>query len=342
MFIIQILIYSFNKLIWKVSDIMQLYPLDWFKRFIGKTSLMLFLCFFVIALKAQDTSFEYFSDQKHAGYPLITFKENFFNQPIYFIDGVKASANEVREFMEIMPGDANDFAQTHTKTITGTFLGIGGQAIILGALGYAYNNRNRLNNEIVRNWFFLTIGGGLLSGIGSSMNRQGVRKINNLIENHNYLISEDQIGSVYLKMDFRQNFLGEKIDIYDGPNLLDKARVRTLMKESPELYEDYQKALNKQKISFGLDLTGLLVDIVVISYIISPQFQSSAPSNLLIPLIFTNLGLGIASSQFRRSARNLTRHAVHSYNFGNRLLPIGRQQSIEFRGPSVTLLSRSF
>jgi hypothetical protein len=321
---------------------MPFYPFYSIKKFIGKIGLVLFFCFFGINLKAQDTRFEYFSDQKYADYPLITFKENFFNQPIYFIDGVKASANEVRAFMEIMPGDANDFSQTHTKTTTGTFLNLGGQAVVLGALGYAYNNRNMLNNDIVRNWFFLTIGGGVISAIGKSMNRHGVRKINNLIENHNYLISEDQIGSVYLKMDFRQNFLGEKIDIYDGPNLLDKARIRTLMQDNQEIYEEYKKALNKQKISFGLDITGLLVDIVVISYVISPQFQSSAPSNLLIPLVFANLGLNIASSQFRRSARNLTRHALHRYNFGDRALPLGRQNPIEFRGPSVTLFRKSF
>jgi hypothetical protein len=321
---------------------MPFYPFILFKKFMVKISLLLFFCLFGINLKAQDTRFEYFSDQKYADYPLITVKENFFNQPIYFIDGVKASANEVRAFMEIMPGDANDFAQTHTKTTTGTLLNIGGQAVVLGALGYAYNNRNMLNNDIIRNWFFLTIGGGVISGIGRSMNRHGVRKINNLIENHNYLISGDQIGSVYLKMDFRQNFLGEKIDIYDGPNLLDKARIRTLMQDNQEMYEEYQKALNKQNISFALDVTGLLLDIVVISYVISPQFQSSAPSNLLIPLIIADLGINIISSQFRRSARNLTRHALHRYNFGDRALPLGNQNLGEFRGASVTLFRKSF
>jgi hypothetical protein len=321
---------------------MPFYPFYSFKKLIGEISLFLFFCFFGINLKAQDTRFEYFSDQKYADYPLITFKENFFNQPVYYIDGAKSSANEVRAFMEIMPGDANDFAQTHTKSTTGTLLKIGGQAVVLGALGYAYNNRNMLNNDIVRNWFFLTIGGGVISGIGRSMNRHGVRKINNLIENHNYLISGDQIGSVYLKMDFRQNFLGEKIDIYDGPNLLDKARIRTLMQDNQGIYEEYQKALNKQKISFGLDITGLLVDIVLISYVISPRFQSSAPSNLLIPLVIVDLGINILSSQFRRSARNLTRHALHRYNFGDRALPLARQNPSEFRGPSVPIFRKSF
>lgn len=331
-----------NIFMWKVLKTRQFYQLFSNKKSIGSACLLLFLCIFGIPLKAQDTRFEYFSDQKYADYPLITFKENFFNQPVYFIDGVKSSANEVRAFMEIMPGDANDFAQTHTKTTTGTLLNIGGKAVVLGALGYAFNNRNMLNNDIVRNWFFLSIGGGVISGIGRSMNRHGVRKINNLIENHNYLISGDQIGSVYLKMDFRQNFLGEKIDIYDGPNLLDKARIRTLMQDNQEIYEEYQKALNKQKISFGLDITGLLVDIVLISYVISPQFQSSAPSNLLIPLIIVEFGISILSSQFRRSARNLTRNALHRYNFGDRALPLVRQNPGEFGGPTVTFFRKSF
>jgi hypothetical protein len=303
---------------------------------------VLFLCFFSIVSHGQDTSFEYFSESKYKDYPIISLRENFFGNPVYFIEGSKAGSKEVRAYMEVMPGDANLFAQTHTKTISGTFLGIGGQALVLGALGYFYNNRSGLNSDIVRNWFFMTIGGGITSGIGRQMNRQGVRKINGLIENHNYLVNQDQLGSVYLKMDFRQNFFGEKIDIYDGPNLLDKARIRTLMEEKPEVYADYRKALNQQKISFGLDMTSLAVDIVVIAYIISPQFQSSTPSNLLIPLIFTNIGLSIASSQYRRSARNLTRHALDRYNFGDRLVPIVKQPSLEFNGPSVTLFSMGF
>jgi hypothetical protein len=90
--------------------------------------------------------------------------------------------------------------------------------------------------------------------------------------------------------------------------------------------------LNKQKINFGLDLTGLLVDIVVIFSVISPKFQSSAPSNLLIPLILADLGITIASSQFRRSTRNLTRHALQRYNFGDRAIQLENQNRGEFRG----------
>jgi hypothetical protein len=308
--------------------------------FFGLMFMMIILFLPPINLSAQDTSFEYFSDRKYADYPIITFKENFFNQPVYFIDGVKSRPKEVRAFMEIMPGDANEFGNNNTKLATGYTLRYAGLALSIGTLVFLYTSE--LTPQNFRPWFLTSTTGMALGMVGSPMVSNAKRRNSRLIENYNYLISREILSIPYLRMDVRFNFIGEKIDIYDGPNLLDKARIRTLMEEKPEMYADYQKALNKQKISFGLDLTNLVVDLVFVTYVVSPQFQSSTPSNLLIPLVFTNLGLGIASGQIRRRARNLTRHALDSYNFGDRLVPVVRQPTMDFTGPSVTLFSMSF
>jgi hypothetical protein len=291
-------------------------------------------------LNAQDLSFEYFSDDKYAGYPIITFKENFFNQPVYFIDGVKSKQKEVRTFLEINPGDANEFGNNNTKLATGSALRYAALAVITGTGIFLFTNE--LTQQNILPWVFINASGVALSIIGSSMVENAKRKNSNLIENYNFLIAGESISGPYLRMDVRQNFIGEKIDIYDGPNLLDKARIRTLMAGKPEMFADYQKALNKQKVVLGLDLTGMAVSLLTLTYLVAPQSQPSTPNNLLIPLVFTSLGLGIASTQFKRSARNLTRHALDKYNFGDRFVPIVREPSLGFTGPSVVLFSRSF
>lgn len=336
----QILISFFGKNILNTPINIRFNSLIFFNVKIGAAYGVIILCLFPTMVNAQDTSFEYFSDEKYAGYPIITFKENFFNQPVYFIDGVKSRPKEVRAFMEIMPRDANEFGNNNTKLATGSALRYAALAVITGTGIFLFTNE--LTPQNIRPWIFTNASGVALTTIGSSMVENAKRKNSNLIENYNFLISRESISGPYLRMDVRSNFIGEKIDIYDGPNLLDKARIRTLMEEKPEMYADFQKALNKQKVVFGLDLTGFVVNLLTLTYIVSPRSQPSTQNSLLIPLVFTGLGLGIASTQFKRSARNLTRHALDKYNFGDRHVPIVRQPSMEFSGPSVTLFSRNF
>ncbi|PRY88910.1 hypothetical protein [Mongoliibacter ruber] len=259
----------------------------------------------------------YYSQSNYIDLPVVTLKENFFGNPIYFIEGEKVKASEVRAYMEIMPGDANDFSQTHTKAITGTAISLSGQLLIFGALGYAYDNRNRLNNQIVGNWFIATTVGGVGGSVGRIMNRQSVRKVNTLIENHNYLIRQDELTKPYLKMDFRNNFLGEKIDIYDGPNLLSKNRINQYMLDYPEFEEYFKKSQRNQNWSLAMGLLDLASTFVFVGYILSPQIQSSAPSNILLPLTIANVGIGVSGGLFRRAARNQTRVALMKFNFGD-------------------------
>lgn len=261
----------------------------------------------------------YFSQNKYDDYPLVTLRENFWGNPVYLIEGEKVKAQEVRAYMEIMPGDANDFSQTHTKAITGTGISLAGQAVVLGAFGYVYDNRNRLNNQIFLNWFIASTAGGIGAGVGRSMNRQAVRKVNTLLENHNYLIRQDELSKPYLKMDFRNNFIGEKIDIYDGPNLLSKNRINQYKEEFPEFAEYFRKSQRNQNVSFALDILDLASTFVFVGYILSPQIQSSTPSNLLLPLTIVSFGTSISGGIFRRAARNQTRMALMKFNFGEEM-----------------------
>lgn len=283
-------------------------------RVLGLT-LLLFIFFQPGQVFSQASNF--FSENQYADYPIISLKENFLGNPVYFVGGDKIKASEVRAFMEIMSGDANDFMKNHTKAMTGTGLLLGGQAVVWGALGYAYGNRDNLNNQIVRNWFIVTTIGGLGTGVGRIMNRDGVRKINTLLNKHNYLIRQDQLTKPYLSMDFRNNYLGEKIDIYDGPNLLTKSRLNQYMLEFPEFAEYMRKSQRNQNWSSALGIVGLASTAVFVGYILTPQIQSSAQSNILLPLTLANIGIGISGGVVRRAARNHTRQALMKFNFGD-------------------------
>ncbi|RZS96078.1 hypothetical protein [Cecembia calidifontis] len=259
----------------------------------------------------------FFSENRYADYPVISLKENFLGNPVYFVGGDKIKASEVRAYMEIMPGDANDFMKNHTKAMTGTGLLLGGQVVVWGALGYAIANRDNLNNQIVRNWIIATTIGGIGAGAGRPMNRDGVRRINTLLNKHNYLIRQDDITKPYLSMDFRNNHLGEKIDIYDGPNLLTKSRLNQYMLEFPEFAEYMRKSQRNQNWSSALGIVGLASTVVFVGYILTPQIQSSTPSNILLPLTMANIGLSISGGIVRRAARNHTRQALMKFNFGD-------------------------
>jgi hypothetical protein len=275
------------------------------------------------SLLAQDRNAEYFSENKYADYPIITFRENLFNQPVYYVNGVKANAGEVRAYLEIQPGDAQDFAVDNTKRMAGAALRYTGLAMTTGSLIYLFTNDLQPSN--FNTFFLVSFGGGIVRGIGASMEANAKRRIAGTIDKYNFIISRDELQGHYLTMDVRDNLLGEKIDIYDGPNLLNKAQIRSLMENRPDMYADYLKALRKQKMSFALDLGSLALDLVFIAYFISPQLLSSTPNDILIPLTFTNIGLGIISGQVRRSARNLTRSALYRYNFGDRVMPVVSQ-----------------
>lgn len=259
----------------------------------------------------------YYDEGKYINYPIITFKENFWGNPIYLTEEKKIKAFQVREYMEIMPGNANDFSQTHTKAKTGTILNFTSSLVGLGALAYIGNNFGNLNNEVIRNFLIVSTLSTITSGIGFHMNRTGIRKLNILIENHNYLIRQDEIKGQYLRSDFRNTFFGERIDLYDGPTLMSKEQINDLKIAYPDFQYKFKKAEKAQNLSLALDIVNFASQILFTTYIISPRFQSSTPSNFLIPLTITSFSLSISSPIIRRSARNKTRLALQEFNFEN-------------------------
>jgi len=124
----------------------------------------------------------------------------------------------------------------------------------------------------------------------------------------------------FLRIDYRQTFLGDRINILDGPKVLSKQEIYQLMQTNPEAFETYQMALKKQSTSKWLDGGAFLASVGVIALsFIPPQSSSYSTRNkLFIPLAVTTVGLGIASGFYRRSSRNMTREAVDLYNFSEK------------------------
>ena len=285
-----------------------------------KYSLFLFLLLFFHSEKGLGQGEGFFSENPFADYPVISLKENFLGNPVYFAEGRKIKASEVKAYMEIMPGDANKFGKVHSRLVAGNILYFSGHAAVTGGLVYLLANRDNgaISSQVFSNFVLLGNGGIILSEIGDGMKRQGVREINGLIENHNYLIRKEEFQGPYLKMDVRPIFFGggQKIDLYDGPNLLNKQRLNQIKLDYPELQAFLQKAEKAQNWSLALDILTLASQLVFVTYVASSQLQSSLSSNLLFPLFVVDVGAGISSRIVRRNARNHTRMALHRFNFG--------------------------
>lgn len=295
----------------------------------SRFTLLYFLTFYlgflfsIPSAEAQDKRSPFYEENKYADYPIITFRENLFNQPVYYIKGEKVSPKEVRAYLEIMPGDAQDFTANISKLRIGSALYYTSLGVSLGSI--VYLNTNELRQQDYTAFFLVTFGSMVLGSVGGGMESNAKMHLSNILETYNFVIDQNRLGSHYLKMKIEGNLIGQKINVYDGPNMLNKAQIRTLMENRPDMYADYEKALRRQTFANLLDWAGLGLDLVFTWYFISPQFQSSTPNDILLPLVFANLGLDIVSGQVRRSARNLTRSALYRYNFGDRAMPVVSQ-----------------
>ena len=127
----------------------------------------------------------------------------------------------------------------------------------------------------------------------------------------------------FLKLNFRKNFLDQKIDYLDGPKVLSKVEIQTLMTQgTPETADLYRKSVSKQQIANVFSIGAFASVIGTTFYIVSPKQQSSQMSNLTWPLLISSVVFEIGSGIFNRSARNLARETVDSYNFGRTDQPV--------------------
>jgi len=135
----------------------------------------------------------------------------------------------------------------------------------------------------------------------------------------NSAISQDR---PYLQVSIREGFLLQKIDFSDGPKVLNKMEMQSLMAaSSQEIADLYRKSMSQQKLASAMAIAGVATTAISTIYILTPQ-QQITQSNLFWPLVISGFVLDIGSGIFRRNARNIAREAVDSYNFGRSDAPV--------------------
>lgn len=129
--------------------------------------------------------------------------------------------------------------------------------------------------------------------------------------------------SPFLSLNIRRNFLNQKIDFLDGPKVLTKLEIQTLMAEStPETADLYRRAMAQQRIATIFSFGGLAASVGTVVFVAAPQQQSSQLSNLAWPFLIASVALEIGSGIFNRQARNLARESVDSFNLGGTSSPV--------------------
>jgi hypothetical protein len=115
-------------------------------------------------------------------------------------------------------------------------------------------------------------------------------------------------------MDIRNNFLGPKIDIYEGPMLLQNQQVQARLRSNGEAYRMFEQVLRRQKVSTATNVVNSALGIGILFLAVGHESQSSSRNEVLLPLAFTGVGINVFSSFFERRTRNLTREALNRYN----------------------------
>jgi hypothetical protein len=138
------------------------------------------------------------------------------------------------------------------------------------------------------------------------------------------LLANSAIGQdrPYLQVSIREGFLLQKIEFLDGPKVLNKVEMQTLMAaSSQEIADLYRKSVSRQKLASGMAIVGVATTVGTTIYILTPRQQITG-SNLFWPLLISSVVLDIGSRILRQNARNLAREAVDSYNFDRANAPI--------------------
>jgi hypothetical protein len=244
--------------------------------------------------------------------PVITFKEGFFNKTTYYLDGEKSSPKEVAALMNSVQTEDFRFLPHQRKKNLGTGILLSGLAVNLGSIAYLFTNEITPTN--VRPWFLVTLGSGVLQSTGNILIRNSDRKIERSVTDFNayhYAGGAD----AFLSMDVSQNFFGSKIDIYEGPMLLQNDQVQSRLRSNEEAYTLYEKVIKRQQVSKVTNVANTALGFGLLFVAIGFERQSSTQNQLLLPMTFTGIGLNVFSSIFEHRTRNLTREALYRYNY---------------------------
>jgi len=244
--------------------------------------------------------------------PVITFKEGFLNKTTYYLDGEKSSPKDVAALLNSVETEDFRFLPSQRIKNLGTGVMLTGLAVNLGSVAYLFTNE--ITPATIRPWFLVTLGSGVLQATGNIITRNSERKIERTLTDFNAYHYSKGPGA-YLSMDVSESFIGAKIDIYEGPMLLQKDQVMARMKSNEEAYRLFDQVFQREKVSTVTNVANTALGFGIMFVAIGFERQSSTQNQLLLPMTFTGIGLNVFSSFFDRRTRNLTREALHRYNY---------------------------
>lgn len=276
------------------------------------TLLLFFLASINVAFsQTTPNSLSYFPE-RYSQQPIITFKEGFFNKTTYFLDGEKSSPKEVTAFLNSLKNEDFKFQSYQRKKNLGMGIRVSGIAVTIGSIAYLFTNDITPAN--VRPWFWASFGGGVLQSTGNILVADSERRIQRTINDFNaYHYSGGT--EAFLSMDVMGSFFGPKINIYEGPMVLEKDQVLTRFQSNPEALQLYEQVLRREKVSTVAKVVNSALGIGIFFLAVGFESQSSSQNDLLIPLTFTGVGLNIFSRFYERKTRNLTRDVLYKYNY---------------------------
>jgi hypothetical protein len=287
----------------------------------GSKSLHLIFCScFTLALSIFPTlAFSQTTQSSHTYFPgsysqqpVITFKEGFLNKTTYYLDGEKSSPKEVTKLLNSVQTEDFKFTPYQRSKNLGTGLMLTGLAVNVGSVAYLFTNE--ITPATIRPWYLVTLGSGILQATGNIIIRNSERRIERSLSDFNaYHYSKGP--SAYLTMDVSQGFSGTKIDIYEGPMLLQNTQVLSRLKSNEEAYRLFEQVIKRQKVSAVTNVANSALGFGIMFVAIGFERQSSTQSQILLPMTLTGIGLNVFSSFFDRRTRNLTREALHRYNY---------------------------
>ncbi len=154
-----------------------------------------------------------------------------------------------------------------------------------------------------------------------------------IVSNADWAVAQDR---PYLIINYRSNLLGQRLEIYDGEQRLNRTQISTVLQNDPDAYDLYRRALVNKRWQTAMDVSAGAMLAGSLYLIILPQNTQTASNNLFLPIIIGNVVSGLASGIFRRKSRELTSQAIEVYNLGAQGNPYIQQQNNTYNFPGMS------
>lgn len=283
-------------------------------KFIFRKSLVIVCSFFIgtpLFAQNQQNATTYYPE-KYSQQPIITFREGFLNKRTYFLDSIKSSPKVVKETLKSIQHEDFDIHSLQRKKDWGTGISLTGLGT--GIATFTYFLTNEITPTNIKPLVWGTLGSEILLIAGNALKSDSQKRITKTIDDFN---AYHYFGnsSKFLRLDIKYQFLGQKIDIYEGTKLLQRDQISSLLQSNEKAIETYSIIQKRQKVSKVSHVVNQGLGIGILFLMLGYQNQSSTQNDLIFPLIITGTGLSIFSNNYDRKTRNLARTAIHRYNY---------------------------